>query len=137
MFDLAIENLRNAADATIRMQQELFTKWVGLWPAMPAAPAFPAAFGEPLAFQKRWTEYVGEQIKKQRESLESQFSAGLKSIEEAFRIGEAKNPEELRARTIELWRKAFDFQRQVCEAQLRDFQAAVAKWTESAAKGGA
>jgi hypothetical protein len=134
MFDVAIENLRKTADATIRMQQELFTKLVSLWPAQ---PALPAAFGEPLAFQKRWTEFVGDQIKKQRESLESQFSAGLKSIEEAFRVGEAKDPEELRARTVELWRKAFDFQRQVCEAQLRDLQAVVTKWSEPAAKGGA
>lgn len=134
MFDLAIENLRKTADATIKMQQDLFTKWVSLWPALPAAPA---AFGDPLAFQKHWTEFVGDQIKKQRESLESQFSAGLKNIEEAFRVGEAKDPEELRTRTVELWRKAFEFQRQVCESQLRDFQAVVAKWSESAAKGGA
>jgi len=34
-----------------------------------------------------------------------------------------------------LWQKAFDGQRQLYEAQLRDFQAAVAKWTELATKG--
>jgi hypothetical protein len=133
MFDQAIDSLRKATEATFQVQQELFNKWVGLWPAMPVPPA---TFLAP-ASQKKWVEAVGELAKKRREALEAQFSVGLRSIEEAFRLAEAKDPEELRAKTVELWQKAFDFQRQAFETQLQDFQAAAAKWGEPAAKGAA
>jgi hypothetical protein len=69
--------------------------------------------------------------------MEAQFSAGMRTIEEAFKLGEVKAPEELRARTVELWQKSFDCLRQVCEAQMRDFQDAMAKWTEMMVKGAA
>jgi hypothetical protein len=130
MFDQAIDSLRKATEATFQVQQDLFQKWVALWGAVPAPQAAVLA----PASQKKWVEAVGELTRKRRESLEAQFSAGLRNIEEAFRLAEAKDPEELRAKTVELWQKAFDFQRQAFEAQLQDFQAAVAKWGELAAK---
>jgi hypothetical protein len=134
MFDQVFDSLRKAADSGLAMQQELFKKWVGLWPGVPTAPA---GLGEPVKFQKKWVEVIGDLIKKERESLEAQFSAGLRNIEEAFRLAEAKDPQELRAKTIELWQKTFEVLRQTYENQLRDFQAAVAKWTELVMKGAA
>jgi hypothetical protein len=135
MFDEVFENLRKATDSTIQAQQELFKKWVSLWPGVPTSPA---AWGEPVhKLQKKWAEIVGELVKKQREALEAQFSAGLRNIEEAFHLAEAKDPEELRAKTVELWQKTFDCLRQSYEAQVRDFQAAVTKWTELMTKGAA
>jgi hypothetical protein len=134
MFDQVFESLHKAADSALGMQQELFKKWLGLWPGVMASPA---GFGEPIKFQKKWVEVVGEMIKKERESLEAQFSAGLRHIEEAFRLTEAKDPHELRTKTIELWQKTFECLRQTYEAQLRDFQAAVTRWTELVMKGGA
>jgi len=127
MFDQVFDSLRKAADSGLAMQQELFKKWMGMWPGVQATPA---GFGEPVAFQKKWVEVVGDLIKKERESLEAQFSAGLRSIEEAFRLAEAKDPQELRTKTIELWQKTFECLRQTYETSLRDFQAAVTKWTE-------
>ena len=38
---------------------------------------------------------------------------------------------------MELWQKSIDCLRQTCEAQLRDFQMAAAKWTEFMMKGAA
>jgi hypothetical protein len=134
MFELVYENLRAATDASIRLQQEIFRKWAGLWPATPA----PGGNGEQLlGFHKRWAAFLAEQAAKARETLEAQFSAGLKNIEEAFRLAEAKGPEELHARTVELWQKSFDCLRKTYEAQVRDFQAAVAKWTELMTRGAA
>ena len=87
--------------------------------------------------QKKWVEIVNELVKKQREVLETQFSAGLRNIEEAFHLAEVKNPEELRTKTIELWQKSFDCLRQTYEAQLRKFQTAVTRWVELMSKGAA
>jgi hypothetical protein len=134
MFEQVFENLRKATDSTIHMQQEMYQKWLGLWPVMP--PSAPT-FGEPAKFQKKWMEIAADLLKKQRETLETQFSAGLKQIEEAFRLTEAKDPEEMRARTVELWQKSFEALRKLYEAQVRDFQGAITKWTELYTKGAA
>jgi hypothetical protein len=132
MFDQVFESLRKATESSVAMQQELFKKWIGMWPGVPAS-VFP--FGEPHKFQKKWVELVSELLKKQNESLEVQFKAGLRNIEEAFHLAEAKDPEELRTKTIELWQKTFDCLRQASEAQLRNCQDAIAKWAELMTKG--
>jgi len=134
MFEQAFENLRKATDASIQMQQEMFKKWMGMWPV---APPTGAGMAEPLKLQKKWAETAGEIFKKQRETMEAQFSTGLRNIEEAFRLTEAKDPEEFRAKTIELWQKSFECLRQAFEAQFRDFQAMMTKWTEVVTKGAA
>ena len=56
-------------------------------------------------------EYLAALPEEQRAALEEQFSAGLKSLEAAFAVAGAKNPEEVRAKTVELWEKSFDFLR--------------------------
>jgi hypothetical protein len=134
MFDQVFEAVRKATDSAIVMQQELFNKWISLWPGVPISPA---AVGEAPKFQKKWVDAVGELIKKQREILETQFSTGVRSIEEAFHLAEAKDPEELRAKTVALWQKIFDCLRQTHESQVRDFQIAVSKWAEVLTKGAA
>src|SRR5262245_19097660 len=101
---------------------------MGMWPAL--TPTQPAGTEQVLRFKQKWAEVAGELARKQRESLEAQFSAGLRNSEEAFRLGEAKDVEELRRKTVELWQKSFDCLRQSYEAQVRDCQAAVMRWTE-------
>jgi len=127
MFDQVFEAMRKTADSTITMQQELFNKWFSLWPGVPKSAV---AFEEPQKIQKKWLEAIGEVIKNRREGLEAQFGAGLRNIEEAFHLSDAKDPAELRNKTIELWQKMFETLRQTSEAQMRDFQTAVAKWAE-------
>ena len=135
MFEQAMSNLKEATEGSIQLQQDMFKKWVGVWSGMPTTPS---TCGEKsLKAQKKWAEFVAELIKKHRETLETQFSAGLKNIEEAFRLAENQKPEELRAKTIELWQKSIDCMRQTYEAQMRDFQAAVMQWTELVVKGAA
>ncbi len=96
MFEQAFDNLRLATESSIHMQQELFKKWVSVWPGL--APAANAGNDKIQKAQKKWAEFVADLVKKERETLETQFSAGLKNIEDAFRLAEAKEPEELRAR---------------------------------------
>jgi hypothetical protein len=135
MFEQVFENLRVATESSIHLQQEMFKKWVTVWPGMPVALN---GGGEKIQkAQKKWTEFMAGLVKKERETLEAQLSAGLKNIEDAFRLAEAKEPEELRAKTIELWQKSIDCMRQTYEAQMRDFQAAVVKWTELMVEGAA
>ena len=132
MFESVFDSLKKVTETTLRTQQEMYEKWVSLWPGVRPAQA---AFAEPAQkFQKKWAEFYEETLKKQRDTLEAQFKAGLKNIEDAFRLAEAKDPEELRAKTNELWQLVFETMRQSSEAQLRDLQTFTGRWTELVTK---
>lgn len=134
MFNPLFDNLRKATETTIQMQQEMFKKWVALWPGMACPSPGPEQFQQ---FQKRWAETVNELLKQQRESTEALFKAGLENIEKAFKLGEVKSAEELRGKTVELWQQCFDSLRQAYEAQVRDFQTAMIRWAELMTKSAA
>jgi len=135
MFEPVFESLKKVTETTLRMQSEMYEKWVSLWPGVRPTQA---AFSEPAQrLQKKWAEFCEEALKKQRETLHAQFDVGIKNIEEAFHLAEAKDPAELRAKTTELWQKVFETLRQSYESQLRDFQAITSRWTELVTKGAA
>jgi len=128
MIEPVFEALRRATEFNIQWQQEVFKKWFSLGPGLVAPPTGAAEqFGK---VKKEWSAFTNELVKKQRGALESQFSAGLEIVEDAFHLAEARDPEELRAKTLELWQKAFDCQRQLYEGQMRDFQDVATKWTD-------
>jgi hypothetical protein len=134
MFIPVLESMAKIAGTTAEMQQEVFKKWFSVWPGIPCVPgmpAYPAAWGEQAQrFQKRSGEIVADLVRRQRETFEAQFKVGQQNIEKAFQIGEAKNPEELRAKTLELWQKCFEAVCQASEAQMRNFTTAFEKWIE-------
>jgi len=131
MFVSVLENMGKITGATAQMQTELFKKWFSLWPGVPGFPGYPTGWTEQFQkVQKKWVEAVSEILRRQRETVEAQFKAGQANIEKASQMGEARTPEELRARTIELWQKCFEAVRQASEAQVRDFTAAIEKWFE-------
>jgi hypothetical protein len=135
MFNQALENFREAAQTTVQLQQEMFKTWIKLWPGIPVAP--PSWGDQVQQFQKRWAKAIGDMIKQHKEATEVHFKAGLQNIEKAFQIGEAKTPEVLRSKSLELWQKCFEDLRQVYEAQLHGFEKMVEKWTELTTKGAA
>ena len=135
MFEPMFESLHKATDLTIQMQQDLFKKWVSLWPAAPGA--FPIYGEQAQKFQKKWAEILEETLKKQREALEAQFTAGLKNLDATFKLAEVKDVQELRTRTTELWQKTFKCLQHAFETQLREFQTGVTRWTDLVTKGAA
>lgn len=135
MFEEVFENLRKATEATVQAQQEMFRKGSSLWTSVPSSPS---AWQEQVQkFQKKWHQTVTELLKKQRETLETYFNASRRGLEESFRLAEAKDPEEFRAKMLELWTKTFDYLRQTAETQLKDFQTAFEKWSELVTKNAA
>jgi hypothetical protein len=130
MFEQVFDSMRKANEMNVRMQQELFKRWTALWPGV-AAPFW----GEHVqALQKKWADTVNELVKRHCETQQEQFAAGLEQIEQAFQLAQIKDIETLRTKTLELWQKTFQFFQQSSEAQVRDFQNAVAKWTELVTK---
>ncbi len=132
MFEQVFDSMRKIADANVQAQQEMFRRWAALWPGM-APPNVPVGSNfteQAQRFQKKWAAAVSELIDRQGKTTQEQFAAGLAQIEQTFKLAEVKDVEVLRARTLELWQKSFTLLRQSFEAQVHDFQAAVAKWAE-------
>ena len=157
MFDMILENYRKATESTMKLQQDVLRNWTMQWPQMfgaqtfghPSDPGIPstggpasgsamsgAAWLEKLSdAQKKWGETVTDMLNKHRESLDAQYKAGIRTIEEAFKVGEAKDPQQFRRFTEELWKHSFECLKTVAEAQTRDVQDAMQKFYEVASKG--
>lgn len=134
MFVPVFESLQKMTGVAVETQQEMFKRWLSLWPSIPAVGNGASALGEQVQkFQKRWAEAVGELIRRQQETIDAQFKAGQQSIDKAFEVGEARTAEEMRARAVELWKKCIEAVVRVPEAQLRECQVAVKKCLDAVA----
>jgi hypothetical protein len=127
-FDQVIQNIRKAAEANLKMQQDFFAQWANLWPGLPK-PQY-AWIEQAQEFQKKWSETISELAHKHHDVLEAQYQAAVKSLDEALQVAESKDPNEFRKRVEEFYRKTLDCLREVSEAQMGEFQNAVSKWTE-------
>ena len=133
MIDQVLDNFRKASETTMQIQQEMLKKWLGQWPTTPDKDG--TAWAEQAqTFQKRWLESVTEIMNQHREKLDAQYKAGIAAIEDAFRLTEAKTPEDYRRMTEDLWKKSLETLKSSAESQIQDFQKAVEKWFELAEK---
>lgn len=145
MFDQVMDTFRKATESTLQAQQQMLQQWTQMWPGMsPMWPRMPmagvsgpgAAWLEQVqAFQKQFAGTVTDLLKKHRDTLETQYTAGIRTISEAFRVGEAKDPAQLQKLTEELWKQNFECLRTVSEGQIKEFQLAIEKWFETVSKG--
>jgi hypothetical protein len=128
MFEQMVDGVRRASESSLQLQQEILRSWTRLWLSGSAGAGAGSSGGEwSRSAQKRWLELGVEMMHKQREALDATLKAGIQLIEQAFHLGDAKNGDELRRLTEELWRKLFDLQKEQAEHQFRDFQAWVEK----------
>jgi hypothetical protein len=127
-----LDGFQKATEANLQFQQDMYKKWSSLWPGMPGYQNIPAEQAQ--KFQKKWAEFVSDLLKRQGEFVEVQFKKGLQNFETFFQLGEIKSAEELHTKSKELWLQCFDSLRQAYEFQINDFQKAIGKWFELAAK---
>ena len=136
MFDQILDTWRKATESMVQFQQDVFRQWV----PVPGVPDPGAASGsswadQARATQKQWAETLTDLLTKHRETLDTQYRAGIRIIEDAFRVTEAKDPEQFRKLTEELWRQSLDCLKTVSESQLRECQAAVERGIEAMSQG--
>jgi hypothetical protein len=141
MYDQVLDTFRKAAESTMQLQQEMFRNWTHQWTQMPMTTA-PAGMNLGMgwvdqirAFQKTWGAQVTEMLSKHREALDTQYKAGIKTIAEAFKVTDARDPEHFRRLTEELWKQSFETLKTLSESQTREFQTVSEKWFEVVSKG--
>lgn len=133
MFEQFVEGVRKASESSFQLQQELVRNWTRQWTtAGPMAGAVSTPADPMRGAQKRWLELGLEMLNKHREALDATSRAGIQLIEQAFHVGDAKNPEDFRHLVEDLWRKLFDLQKQQAESQFRDVQSWIQKSTSLA-----
>jgi len=153
MFDMILENYRKATESTMKLQQDVLRNWTMQWPQMFGAQTFGLPFlGGPASgsampgaawleqlrdAQKKWGETVTEMLNKHRETLDAEYRAGIAAIDGAFRVAEAKDPQQFRKLTEELWRHNHECLKSLAESQMRDIQAVMQKWFDLASQGAA
>jgi len=137
MFEQILEGYRRAAESTLQVQQMMLRSLTTQWPQVPGIGAFaPAAelTDQVQSAQKKWADTVSDMLNKHRDTLDAQYRAGIRTIEAAFKAGEAKDPAQFRRLTEELWKQCFECLKTASEAQMRDVQAAMQKCYEVAAQ---
>jgi hypothetical protein len=138
MFDQIMDTYRKAAESTMQFQQTMMRSWTQPWPQMPGLglPNPGAAWIEQIhAAQRKWGESVVGMLDKHRETLDAQYRAGIRIIDDAFRTGGAKDPEQFRRLNEELWRHSFEVLRSVTEDQMRECQSVMKTWLELVSQG--
>lgn len=132
LFEQAFDNVRKAAESNVEMQQEMFRKWNTSWPGFPQPQT---AWVERLQkFQKAWAKTAKELLSRHREVLDEQYGLAQQSLEEAFKLAQASDPEEGGKRCEALCRKSLEVLRETGELHVKELQDALNKWAELAAK---
>ena len=134
VYDQVFENMKKAADAGLKMQQEALAQWTALWPGVPSPQS--VWVDKVREFQKQWGAVLSELAHRHRTTLDQQYEAALESFEEALQVGESSDPEEFRKRTEQFFRKTLDCMREASEAQMKEYQEAMAKLSELVTKAG-
>jgi hypothetical protein len=165
MVDKILENYSKAVESTLKLQQEMLRSLTMQWPpfgtqtselpvtgtstpasatpasasATPAsASATPAAWLEQLrTAQKKCAEAVGDMLKRHQETLDEEYRAGIRAIDDVFRLGKASDPEQLRRLSEELWRRNCEVLKTAVTSQMHDVQSVMQKWYEAARVGAA
>ena len=139
MFDQVVDTFRKAIDSSMQCQHEMLQQFVQLWSQVPGIPTTGSVVANKWSdqvntIQKKWSQTLTDLLNRHREALDAQYRAGIKTIEDAFRVGEAKDPEQFRKLTEELWRQSFDSMKTVVETQIGDLRAVTQKGVEAASK---
>lgn len=130
MFDQLFETFRKASESSLQVQQEIFKHW------LQSTPFTSSSAGDWSQMSKRWQETTSELLSKHRSLVDSSYRSGIELIEQAFRVSEARSPEDYRHLVEDLWRKLTDTYKAQAEAQAREFQSATEKWADRARASG-
>lgn len=122
---------------TLQTQRELARQWFGPWFLVPggAEPAVAGGLAARIrAWQRPWAGAVNRVLEKRRETIDTQCQAGIKLVAGSFKVGEAKDPEQIRQRVEELWTQSITALRTVAEAQVGELRTAVQECSEASSQ---
>ena len=124
MFNQVFEDLSKASESSFQLQQEMLRVWTQQWLSTPQSAGISAELARNL--ERRWIELTIEMLNKQKEMFESNYASGIQTIEQTFRLSEAKSSEDYQRMVEDLWRQLFKASMDSSEAQAQEYR----KWAE-------
>jgi|SoiMethySBSTD1v2_1073268.scaffolds.fasta_scaffold801299_2 hypothetical protein len=121
MFDQLLDSFRRMSESTMQAQQDMMRSWTHQW-VTPQSGGMGPSNDWVRSYQNRFVELTTEALNRHRETLDAAYRAGIKALEETFRVSDSKSPDDYRRTAEELWRKLFDTFRTQYETQLQDLQ---------------
>ena len=150
MLDKMLDTYSKAVESTLKLQQEMLGKLDGSNGSIPI-PGPGTQAGARSEFEKRgwgkrpgWTipscsEKMGGDgrrvLNRHRETLDEQYRAGIRALDEVFKAGEVKDPEQLRRFSEHLWKHSLKTLETAVTSQLHDVQTVLQKWFEATSAG--
>ncbi|MGA8743185.1 MAG: hypothetical protein WB561_18500 [Terracidiphilus sp.] len=135
MLNQLFEDFSKASESSLQMQQEMLKMWTQQWLSSSHSTGVSAEWAR--TFEKRWIELAIEMLNRHKEGLESTYSSGIQTIEQTFRLSEAKSSDEYRRMVEGLWQQLLKTSMDQSEAQLREFRKFTEKSFETAQKAAA
>ena len=139
MFEQIFDEYRRAVDSSFKMQQQMYRQWMNGWPVKPPDVTqvvdCSVVKDKIRSYQKKWSQTLAETMESNREVLNLQYKSGIATIESAFRMTEAKTPEEYWRLTQEFWRKSIDSYKMTYEAQSKYVESLAQMWQEMLTRG--
>ena len=150
MLDKMLDTYSKAIESTFKLQQEMLGSWTDQWPlSQPQAPepkpaAMPSSSGSKSketgveqieVARRKCAELVTDLLNRHRETLDEQYKAGIRTLEDVFQASANKDPEQFRRFSEELWRRNLKTLETAVESQMHDIQAVLQKWIDAAATG--
>ncbi len=139
MFEQIFDEYRKAVDSSFNMQREMYRQWMNGWPVKPPDVTKAVDRGEVKdeirSYQKKWSQTLAEAMETHREALTQQYKSGIDAIASAYRMTEARTPEEYWRLTQEFWRKSIDSYKTTFEAQSKYVESLAHMWLEMVTRG--
>jgi hypothetical protein len=147
MDNTILDDYSRAFESMLRLQEVLLRNWSNQWslfrlevsgPCLtetqnPARTGLASSLSEQISSsQKKWSEAVSDVLRRHQETLDEQYRAGIRAIDDAFRMSEAKDPEQFRHLGEDLWRRNIDVLNTALASQMHDVQSIMHKLLEAA-----
>ena len=146
MVDTILDSYSKDVESTLRLQQRMLQVWTMQWSpfgtevlGLPPTEKSTTASDTPagawleqlITAQSKWAEAFADMLKRHQETLEEEYRAGTRAIDDAFRVGEASDPDQFLRLSQELWRRNCDVLKMAATSQMHDVQAVILKWYEA------
>ena len=150
MVDTILDSYSKDVESTLRLQQRMLQVWTMQWSpfgtevlGLPPTEKSTTASDTPagawleqlITAQSKWAEAFADMLKRHQETLEEEYRAGTRAIDDAFRVGEASDPDQFLRLSQEIWRRNCDVLKMAATSQMHDVQAVILKWYEAVRAG--
>src|SRR4051794_7721332 len=97
VFEEVFQNIRKATETSLKMQQEMLSQWLILWPGMPTPQT--AWLSQIQQFRSKFMSTISDLARKHGDVIDRQYKAALESLDAALEATESSTPEEARRKT--------------------------------------